>query len=100
MFVSHLLILFLNFLFYIGVQLINNVVIVSGGRQSDSVIHVHVSILFQILSPFRLLGNTEQNSLCLGSVDLCWSSILYFLKNFLLYIEVQLINKQCCDCFR
>ena len=46
MFVSHLLILFLNFLFYIGVQLINNVVIVSGGRQSDSVIHVHVSILY------------------------------------------------------
>ena len=30
----------------------NNVVIVSGIQQSDSVIHIHVSILFQILFPF------------------------------------------------
>ena len=55
---------FFNFLFYIGVQLINNVVLVSGVQQSDSVIHIHVSILFQILFPFRLLHNTEQSSLC------------------------------------
>ena len=40
---------FFNFLFYIGVQLINNVVLVSGVQQSDSVIHIHVPILFQIL---------------------------------------------------
>ena len=32
-------------LFYIGVQPINNVVIVSGGQQRDSAIHIHVSIL-------------------------------------------------------
>ena len=32
--------------FYIGVQLIYNVVLVSGVQQSDSVIHIHVSILF------------------------------------------------------
>ena len=31
--------------FYIGVQSINNVVIISGGQQRDSVIHKHVSIL-------------------------------------------------------
>ena len=37
---------------------------VSGVQQSDSVIHIHVSILFQILLPFRLLRNTEQCSLC------------------------------------
>ena len=43
---------FLKFLFYIGVELINNVVIVSGVQQSDSVIHIHVSILFQILFPW------------------------------------------------
>ena len=35
--------------------LINNVVLVSGVQQSDSVIPLHVSILFQILFPFRLL---------------------------------------------
>ena len=36
----------LNF-FYIRVQLINNVVIVSGGQQRGSTIHIHVSILSQ-----------------------------------------------------
>ena len=34
--------LFLNFLSYIGVELINNAVIVSGGLQKDSFIHIHV----------------------------------------------------------
>ena len=53
--------------------MINNVVLVSGVQQSDSVIHV--SILFQILFPFRLLQNTEQISLCY-TVGPCWSSIL------------------------
>ena len=37
-----------------------NVVLVSGVQQSNSVIHIHVSILF----PFRLLQNIEQSSLC------------------------------------
>ena len=46
---------FFNFLFYIGVQLIYNVVLVSGIQQSNSVIHMYVSILFQILFPYRLL---------------------------------------------
>ena len=35
------------FSLYSGVQLINNVVLVSGIQQSDSVIHTHVPILFQ-----------------------------------------------------
>ena len=39
----------------------NNVVLVSGVQPSDSVIHIHVSILFQILFPFRLLHNVEQS---------------------------------------
>ena len=38
--INHSKIFFLNFLFYIGVQLINNVVLVSGVQQSDSVIHI------------------------------------------------------------
>ena len=37
--------LFLNFISYIGVQSTNNVVIISGGQQRDSAIHIHVSIL-------------------------------------------------------
>jgi len=38
-------------------QSINNIVllIVSGVQQGDSVIQIHISILFQILFPFRLL---------------------------------------------
>ena len=48
---------------------------VSGVQHSDSVIHLHVSILFQILFPFRLLQNIEQRSLCY-TVGPCWLSIL------------------------
>ena len=53
----------------------NNVVIVSGVQQSDSVMHIHLSILFPILFPFTLLHNIEQSSLCY-TVGPCWLSIL------------------------
>ena len=73
-FVIHLIILFYFLLFiYIRVYLTDNVVIVSGVQQSDSVIHV--SILFQIIFPFRLLHNIEQSSLCY-TIGPCWLSIL------------------------
>ena len=36
----------------------------SGAQQRDSVIHIHVSLLFQILFPIRLLQKCEQSSLC------------------------------------
>ena len=39
-------------------------VLVSGVQQSDSVIHIHVSILFKNLFLFRLLQRIEQSSLC------------------------------------
>ena len=65
--------LFFNILFYIGVQLINNVVIVSGEQQRDSAIHV--STLPQTPRPSRLLHNIEQSSLCY-TVGPCWLSIL------------------------
>ena len=51
---------FFNFLFYIGIWLISNDMLVSGVQQSDSVIHLPV--LFPILFPFRLLYNIEQSS--------------------------------------
>ena len=66
---------FSKFLFYVGVQLINNVLSVSGVQESVSVIHIHVSILFQILFPFRLLQNIEQSSPCY-TVGSCCLSIL------------------------
>ena len=40
-----------KFNFYFILQLIYSVVLVSGVQQSDSVIHIHISILFQILFP-------------------------------------------------
>ena len=40
---------------YIGVQLIYNVILVSGGQQTDSVKHIHICILCQTLYPYWLL---------------------------------------------
>ena len=68
---------FLNFLLYIRVHLINNV----GQFQvynSDSVIHIHVFVLyysFQILFPVRSLQDINQSSMCY-IVGPCWLSIL------------------------
>ena len=55
--------------------MINNVVLVSGVQQSNSVMHIHVSILFKILFPFRLLQSIEQSALCY-TVGPYWLSIL------------------------
>ena len=55
---------FLFYFIFIGVQLIYNVVLVSGVQQSESVIHIHISTLFQILFPYRSLQRIEQSSLC------------------------------------
>ena len=41
--------------FYIGIYLIYNVVLVSGVQQSDLVIHIHISIIFQIIFPYQSL---------------------------------------------
>ena len=53
------------FLFFIGAELINHVVLVLGVQLSDSFIHILVSILYQIIFLFRLLPNIEHPSLCL-----------------------------------
>ena len=54
---------FFSQLIYIGVQLISNAVLVLGVQQSDSVTHINILILFQVIFPFRLLHNIEQSSL-------------------------------------
>ena len=56
-------------------------VLVSGVQQSDSVIHIPISILFQIPFQFRLLHNIEQSSLCY-TVDFCWLSIFFLSFKF------------------
>ena len=65
-------ILFSNFLFCIGVELIENTAIVSGVEQSDSVMHIRASIPF----PFGLLQSSEQSSLC-RTAGLCWLPVLH-----------------------
>ena len=52
---------------FIGVQLIYNVVLVSAVQQSESVMHIHVFTLFQIIFPYKLLKNIEQRSLSYNS---------------------------------
>ena len=49
--------------------------LVSSVQQSDSVIHVCVSILFRVLFPFNLIHNIEQSYLCY-TVGPCWLFIL------------------------
>ena len=63
----------IKFLFYIGLLLIYNV-LVSAIQQTESIMHIRASF-FQILFPFRLLENIEQDSLCY-TVGPCWLSIL------------------------
>ena len=65
---------FFTFWLYTGVA-DQQAVLVSGIQQSDSVIHMYISILFQILFPFRLLYNIELSSLCY-IVGPYWLSIL------------------------
>ena len=48
----------------LSIQLIYNVMLVSSVQQSDSAPQIHVSILFQILFPCRLLWNIQYSSPC------------------------------------
>ena len=75
MFSNCCLFVFFNFLFYIRVEMINNVVIVSGTKQRDSAIYIHVSILPQTPLPSRLPHNIKQSFLCY-TVGPCWLTIL------------------------
>ena len=63
------LFLFKNFLFYIGVELINNVVVVSGVTQSDSVMHIHVYTSCQVLFSFGLSLNRAKSILLTVAVN-------------------------------
>jgi len=51
------------FFFLIEVQLVNNIVLVSGVQQSDLIIHMYVQIFFKILFHYRLLQDIAPSSL-------------------------------------
>ena len=64
--------------------MIYNVVLVSGVPQSDSVINIHISILFQILFPSKLLQNIEFSVLysrSLLNVYFIYSSVYMLIPN-------------------
>ena len=70
------IIFFLKDNFFIEVQLIYNILLVSGGQQSESVlyIYIYIYILFQILFHYKLLHDIEYSSLC-NTVDPCLSAL-------------------------
>ena len=72
---SSLLCHIIVFFLYIEVQLINNLVLVSGVQRSESVTHIHESIHFQIFFKVTLLWNIEQSSLYY-TIGPCWLSVL------------------------
>ena len=55
------------------------VVLASGVQQSGLVTHTHISILFQVLFPYKLLQNIEYSSLYY-LVGPCWLSIVYIVE--------------------
>ena len=54
---------FFFFLNFIGIELMCNVVLVSGILESDSVIRIHASVLLQFYYLYRLLQSIEWSSL-------------------------------------
>ena len=71
-----------SFLFYTGVQPIDNVVMASGGQQRDSDVRIHVAILPQTPLPPRLPHNIKQSSLCCTvglSLSILLSDFIYSL---------------------
>ena len=61
----YLFLIFLTFYFILEyIQLMSSVGLVSIVQQSDLVIRIDVSILFQVIFPIMLLHNFEQSYLC------------------------------------
>ena len=74
--------------------MINNVVLVSGIQPGDAVIHMRVSVLFQVLFPLKLLQNMELSSLCY-TVGPCW--FLFYLFGGGLVVESDSCNLMDCS---
>ena len=78
-------------LIFIELQLIYNVVFVYSLKQSESVVHIHISTLFKILFPYRSLQNTEQSSLC------CTVVLTSYLFYFILF-QLTMLDRVVCKC--
>ena len=65
-------------IYFIEVELIYNVVLISSVQQSDSVIHIYVCICFYILLHYGLLQDIKYSSLCYTARPCCLS-ILYII---------------------
>ena len=55
----YVILLFCLKIFFIGVQLIYNVMLLSPVHHSESILHTHISSLFQILFSYRSLQNIK-----------------------------------------
>ena len=74
--------LFFDFLFYIGVKLINSVVLVSGVEQSDSIIHFKYSSVYLSI-PINVDWIKERMRSKSPSPVKCYSRLLFKLIYFL-----------------
>ena len=76
-----------NFMFLkicIGVQLVYNDMLISGVQQSKSFIHTHISLLFQIVFPCKLIQKIEYSSLCYTVVEYNFLMMGIFFLQFLI----------------
>ena len=67
----YLFLFLFNFLFCTGVQLMDNIGIVSGEQGRDSATHIHVSVLPLTPLPSMFLHSIEQSFMCY-TVGPCW----------------------------
>ena len=91
------------YIFILYWNIVNFHCCVSDVWQSDSVIHTHISILFQVLSSYRLLQNFESSSLCYTLGLCCLFYIqqsvyvnpkpLIYLKKFFFQVSQRLFSK-------
>ena len=81
--------LFFNLTFILYWSIVDlQCVVVPGAHQSDLVIHIHVSILFQILFPCSLLHIIESSSLCFTMGSLL---VIYFIYECI-YVNPQILT--------
>ena len=91
-------------LIFTAVQLIYNVVLVSGVQRSVSVmyqipdiwIHIHISTLFKIIFPYKSLQSIKQSSLCytVGPYYFIHSSVAQQVKQLPAMQETQEMQAQ------
>ena len=64
--------------------MVYNDMLISGVRQSESVIHTHISLLFQIVFPYKLVQKIEYTSLCCTVMDYNFPMKEIFFLQFLI----------------